>query len=118
MIDMVGAIPAFTRAQMTSSTAVAKRFPEVKRRAKEAPQLVMDRNEPESVVLSYDDYEYLYEQAWKLRELQNALEQSEVERLYAGRLVDSRWTEGAELQRAAMSALEDRLAVAQNRDAE
>ena len=110
MIDMLGASPAFTRAQMTSSTAVAKRFPEVKRRAKEAPQLVMDRNEPESVVLSYEDYEFLYEQAWKLRELENALEQSEVERLYAGRLEDSCWAEG-------MAALEDRLAGAQNRAA-
>lgn len=117
MIDMLGASPAFTRAQMTSSTAVAKRFPEVKRRAKEAPQLVMDRNEPESVVLSYEDYEFLYEQAWKLRELENALEQSEVERLYAGRLEDSRWSEGVELQQAAMAALEDRLAGAQNRAA-
>lgn len=66
---------------------------------------------------SYEDYEFLYEQAWKPRELENALEQSEVERLYAGRLEDSRWSEGVELQQAAMAALEDRLAGAQNRAA-
>ena len=118
MIDMLGASPAFTRAQMTSSTAVAKRFPEVKRRAKEAPQLVMDRNEPESVVLSYEDYEFLYEQAWKLRELQSALEQSEIERLYTGRLENPSWSEGVDLQQEAMAALEDRLAGVQGRATE
>ena len=110
MIDMVGSAPAFTRAQMTSSTAVAKRFPEIKRRAKEAPQLVMDRNEPESVVMSYEDYEDLYARAWRLRELERALEQAEVERLYASRLADQNWLEGEELARVGADLLERRLA--------
>ncbi len=118
MIDMVGAVPAFTRAQMTSSTAVAKRFPEIKRRAKEAPQLVMDRNEPESVVLSYEDYELLYGQAWQLRKLQDALDQAEIERLYAQRLKEEHWMEGDELQQASLDALESRLATEQNQASE
>ena len=52
--------PRFSVDQMTSATDAAKRFAEVRKRAKKEPQYITDHNVVDSVVLSYEDYEALY----------------------------------------------------------
>lgn len=60
--------PRFCIDQMTSATEAAKRFSEVRRRAKREPQFITDRNTVDSVIVSYDEYEAMYAELCELRE--------------------------------------------------
>lgn len=60
--------PTFTVDQMTSATDAAKRFAEVRKRAKESPQFITDHNAVDSVLLSYELYEAMYAELARRRE--------------------------------------------------
>ena len=62
--------PTFGRDQIVSATTVSKRFSEVRRRAKEMPQFVSDRNEIDTVILDYQTYERMYAELEYLRDQQ------------------------------------------------
>ena len=62
--------PSFSRDQIVSATTVSKKFSEVRRRAKEAPLFVSDRNEIDTVILDYRAYEQMYMELELLREQQ------------------------------------------------
>lgn len=62
--------PRFSVDQMTSATDAAKRFAEVRKRAKKEPQYITDHNVVDSVILSYEDYEALYAELAAHREQQ------------------------------------------------
>lgn len=62
--------PFFTKDQMVSSTDVARRFSEVKLKAKKAPLGVFDRGGLSVVLMDYDQYEAMF---LKIQELEEKL---------------------------------------------
>jgi REP element-mobilizing transposase RayT len=62
--------PFFTKDQMVSSTDVARRFSEVKLKAKKAPLGIFDRGGLSVVLMDYDQYEAMF---LKIRELEEKL---------------------------------------------
>ncbi|WP_165170821.1 MULTISPECIES: type II toxin-antitoxin system Phd/YefM family antitoxin [unclassified Adlercreutzia] len=52
--------PRFNVDQLTSATEAAKRFSEVRKRAKKEPQFITDRNAVDSVIMSYEEFEAMY----------------------------------------------------------
>lgn len=68
----VGAMskPTFGKDQIVSATTVSKKFSEIRKRAKNMPQFVSDRNEIDTVILDYQTYESMYAELEFLREQQ------------------------------------------------
>ena len=62
--------PTFGKDQIVSATTVAKKFSEVRKRAKTMPQFVSDHNEIDTVILDYRAYEEMYAELARLREQQ------------------------------------------------
>lgn len=60
--------PKFSVDQLTSATDAAKRFAEVRKRAKCEPQFITDHNVVDSVIMSYADYESMYCELAELRD--------------------------------------------------
>ena len=69
MSTVIMARPTFSVDQMISATDASKKFAEVRRRAKNEAQFVTDHNAVDSVILSYEDYESMYAELEKLREI-------------------------------------------------
>jgi len=59
--------PKFTTEQIVSASYAAKRFGEVRKNAKEAPQFISDNNKIETVVINYEHFEDMYA---RLRDLE------------------------------------------------
>lgn len=62
--------PFFTKDQMVNSTDVARRFSEVKMKAKKAPLGIFDRGGLSAVLMDYDQYEEMF---LKIQELEEKL---------------------------------------------
>lgn len=60
--------PRFNKDQMISSTQASKKFSEVRKRAKVEPIFILDHNKVDSVVLSYNEFEQMHDELFKLRE--------------------------------------------------
>lgn len=67
--------PVFTKDQMISSTEVARKFSEARKRAKEAPLGIIDRSGLSSVLMDYDQYEKMF---IYIQELEEKLLEAEV----------------------------------------
>lgn len=70
MTPIVAERPTFTRDQITSATTAAKRFAEIRRKAKVEPQFISEHNEIDSVVLDYETYEQMWRELYELREIE------------------------------------------------
>ncbi len=53
--------PNITVDQMVKSSEAAKKFGEMRKRAKEAPLYITENGTIDTVLISYSDYEYMYE---------------------------------------------------------
>lgn len=62
--------PTFGKDQIVSATFVCKKFSEIRKRAKDAPLFISDRNEIDTVILDYQTYENMYAELEYLRERQ------------------------------------------------
>jgi PHD/YefM family antitoxin component YafN of YafNO toxin-antitoxin module len=62
--------PVFTKDQMVNSTDVARRFSEVKLKAKKAPLGIFDRGGLSAVLMDYEQYEEMF---LKIQELEEKL---------------------------------------------
>lgn len=60
--------PRFNKDQMVSSTQASKRFSEVRKKAKSEPIFILDHNEVDSIILSYDEFEQMHDELITLRE--------------------------------------------------
>ena len=60
--------PRFRVTQMMSATTASKRFGTLRDRAQIEPQAILEHNEIDTVILSYHDYEAMYEELEMLRE--------------------------------------------------
>ncbi|HEX7713152.1 MAG TPA: type II toxin-antitoxin system Phd/YefM family antitoxin [Bacillota bacterium] len=71
--------PAFTRDQMTNASDAARNFKEIRKKAKFAPQVILENGDLDSVILDYDQYERLILHLQELEEevLSERLEQLE-----------------------------------------
>lgn len=67
--------PVFTKDQMISSTDIARKFSEARKRAKEAPLGIIDRSGLSSVLMDYDQYEKMF---IYIQELEDKLLEAEV----------------------------------------
>lgn len=81
MTPIITERPTFTRDQITSATMAAKRFSEIRRKAKVEPQFISEHNEIDSVVLDYETYEEMWKELYELREIEVELRAEH--RLYA-----------------------------------
>lgn len=70
--------PAFTRDQITSASEAARNFKELRKKAKIAPQVILDNGNLDSVLLDYDQYERLI---LRLQELEEKILVERLERL-------------------------------------
>jgi hypothetical protein len=61
--------PNFNVDQVTSASNAAKRFGEIRKKAKQLPQFISENNKVDSVVLDYMEYEKMYVELEVLREL-------------------------------------------------
>jgi PHD/YefM family antitoxin component YafN of YafNO toxin-antitoxin module len=63
--------PKFDTDQLISATDAAKRFGDVRKKAQDAPQFIMDNGKVNTVILAYHYYEQLFS---RLQELEQAEE--------------------------------------------
>lgn len=60
--------PAFTREQMTNASDAARKFKEIRVKAKTAPQVILENGSFDSVLLDYEQYEHLMLRLQELEE--------------------------------------------------
>lgn len=60
--------PSFTNEQLTSAGNAAKKFGQIRKRAKQEPQFIMDNGTVDSVILDYKYFEEIYERLMVLEE--------------------------------------------------
>lgn len=60
--------PAFIEDQITKSTDAAKKFGEIRQKAKIMPQIILNNGEFDLVILDYKEYERLYMRVQDLEE--------------------------------------------------
>jgi hypothetical protein len=77
-VSIVMEKPAFTRDQIVTATSIAKSFGTIRKKAKVAPQFVLESGSPDLVILDYDEYENLY---LRLQELEETILLERLERL-------------------------------------
>lgn len=61
--------PNFNVDQVTSASNAAKRFGEIRKKAKQLPQFISENNKVDTVVLDYTEYEKMYIELEALKEL-------------------------------------------------
>lgn len=61
--------PVFNVDQVNSATQAAKRFGEIRKKAKKLPQFISENNTIDTVVLDYKIYEEMYAELQALREI-------------------------------------------------
>ncbi|MDQ0175926.1 hypothetical protein [Bacillus chungangensis] len=61
--------PNFNVDQVTSVSYAAKRFGEIRKKAKQLPKFISENNKVDTVVLDYIEYEKMYVELESLREL-------------------------------------------------
>lgn len=69
--------PHFSVDQVVPASKAAKRFAEVRKKAKTNPQFISQNNTIDSVVQSYEDYEKMYMELETLREFFSELQLSD-----------------------------------------
>ena len=70
--------PAFTRDQVNNASIAARNFGELRRKAKIAPQIILDNGNYDSVLLDYEHYERLIT---RLQDLEDQIISERAERL-------------------------------------
>ena len=69
MVTVVDDKIAFSRDQVVSSTQVVKEFKNIRKKAQKEPLFVSDRNAGmDTVIISYDDFEYMVVELSKARD--------------------------------------------------
>ena len=61
--------PSFNVDQVSSASNAAKRFGEIRKKAKQLPQFISENNKVDTVVLDYAEYEKMYMELETLKEL-------------------------------------------------
>jgi PHD/YefM family antitoxin component YafN of YafNO toxin-antitoxin module len=61
--------PSFNVDQVTSASNAAKRFGEIRKKAKELPQFISENNKVDTVILDYSEYEKMFLELNTLKEL-------------------------------------------------
>lgn len=61
--------PRFNTDQTTSATYASKHFGQIRKKAKESPQFVLENNIVDTVILDYKSYEEMYTELQALREI-------------------------------------------------
>ena len=56
--------PQFNVTQMVSATVASKQFGSLRAKAQKEPQFIVGNNKVDTVILSYEDYEKLYQLAF------------------------------------------------------
>jgi len=64
--------PTFTREQLIPSSIASKQFGELRKKAQRVPQFITDNGEVDTVVLSYDYYEKMYQRLIDLEQKEEA----------------------------------------------
>lgn len=72
MMSTIADKPSFTNEQLTSATDAAKKFSEVRKKAKSVPQAITNNGTIDSVLLDYEYYEELYLRLKELEEIEEA----------------------------------------------
>lgn len=62
--------PTFNTDQITSSSEAAKKFGELRKKAKMAPQFITDNGTVDTVVMDYEYYEKMYIRLQELEEIE------------------------------------------------
>jgi PHD/YefM family antitoxin component YafN of YafNO toxin-antitoxin module len=60
--------PVFSKDQMISSTAISREFGLVRKKAYNGPLAILERNTPSLILMSYNQYEKIYEYVQELEE--------------------------------------------------
>lgn len=61
--------PKFNAEQFVPASKASKTLGNVRKKAKEQPQVIMDHNKPDSVILGYEQYEKMYRELELLRDM-------------------------------------------------
>ncbi|WP_407272056.1 hypothetical protein [Radiobacillus sp. PE A8.2] len=69
--------PAFTIDQIIKSSDLVRRFSEIRKKAKENPYFITENGHVETVLLSYDSYEELYQKSLLFKEMEERMEKLE-----------------------------------------
>jgi PHD/YefM family antitoxin component YafN of YafNO toxin-antitoxin module len=67
-MGMTMAKPTFDVDQMTNSTDAAKKFGDLRKKAKELPQYITDNGSVDSVLIGYDLFEKIYDRLTRLED--------------------------------------------------
>lgn len=64
--------PAFTKDQLITASAAAKNFGDLRKKAKSLPLFITDNGNVDTVLLSYEYYEQMYQRLVELEEREEA----------------------------------------------
>ncbi|MBO1000846.1 type II toxin-antitoxin system Phd/YefM family antitoxin [Bacillus sp. SD075] len=69
--------PAFTIDQIIKASDLVRKFSEIRKKAKDTPYFITDNGNVETVLLSYDKYEELYQTFLMFKEMEKRMEELE-----------------------------------------